>query len=449
MNSPWHDIPFAPRRWPFFYGWVVVGAATLGALASLPGQTMGVGVFTDYLLAALGLSRGQLSDAYLIGTVTSGLMLPFAGSLIDRLGARVTVVIASLGLAGSIVMLSLTDRFARLPDSPLVMVMLGITVCFLAMRFFGQGCLTMCSRIMIAKWFNHRRGLAMAISGVFVAFGFSGAPVLLNAIVQAWTWRGACVAMAVMVGAGMGLLGFILYRDNPEACGLKMDGVSDPDWHDRMAKQVTPTRREFTRAEATRTFVFWVFNLGVATYSLLITAITFHITSLGAEAGLSRSQAYQIFPPMAIFSVITCLVGGRLADSVRLKWLLLAMMAAQAIGTTGMLTFGTPYGRALVIVGYGITGGLFGPLVGVAWPRFYGRRHLGAITGINMSVMVIASAIGPALFARVHALTGSYHEVLLACWFMPIAVVLATPRADNPQEAIALDDPGDQGAQPE
>ena len=57
------DVPFAPRRVPFFYGWVVVAAATSGVLFSIPGQTMGVSVFTDSLLEATGLGRLALSNA--------------------------------------------------------------------------------------------------------------------------------------------------------------------------------------------------------------------------------------------------------------------------------------------------------------------------------------------------------------------------------------------------
>ena len=41
------DFPFAPSRLPFFYGWLVLVVATLAILVSIPGQTMGVSVFTE------------------------------------------------------------------------------------------------------------------------------------------------------------------------------------------------------------------------------------------------------------------------------------------------------------------------------------------------------------------------------------------------------------------
>ena len=58
---------------------------------SAPGQTIGVSVFTESLLDATGLSRVEFSNAYLMGTLASGLLLlmyrPFdVGDAIDAGG---------------------------------------------------------------------------------------------------------------------------------------------------------------------------------------------------------------------------------------------------------------------------------------------------------------------------------------------------------------------------
>ncbi len=80
--------------------------STLGTLLSIPGQTMGVSVFTDYLIRDLDLSRNDLTSAYMIGTILSACVLPFAGCCFDRLGARVMIVIASLALGVTLLYLS-------------------------------------------------------------------------------------------------------------------------------------------------------------------------------------------------------------------------------------------------------------------------------------------------------------------------------------------------------
>ena len=233
MRHNFADFPFAPRRFPFFYGWVIVAVSTLVIIASIPGQTMAVGVFTDHLIEALGVTRGQLSLAYMLGTVASGFMLPLAGRLLDKFGVRVMAIVASVGLAVGLVAMSRSDRIAQmvgtaLPDKYLIYpAMIVITLCFLMVRFFGQGSLTMIGRVAMGKWFNHRRGIATAISGVFVTFGFNSAPSLLDGLIKLVTWRSACVILAGAIAAVISVIAWVFYRDNPEQCGLVMDGVSD------------------------------------------------------------------------------------------------------------------------------------------------------------------------------------------------------------------------------
>jgi OFA family oxalate/formate antiporter-like MFS transporter len=91
--------PFKPDRLPFFYGWVVLICSALGIIFSLPGQTIGLAVFTDSLIEVLGLSRTELSMAYLLGTIVSSLFLARAGRWYDIWGGRIMIPAASVGLS--------------------------------------------------------------------------------------------------------------------------------------------------------------------------------------------------------------------------------------------------------------------------------------------------------------------------------------------------------------
>ena len=66
------------QKTPFFYGWVVLAFGTLAVVFSIPGQTMGVSVFTDSLLEATGLS-GQPFFGALYGACD-----PLIGSVCKR-----------------------------------------------------------------------------------------------------------------------------------------------------------------------------------------------------------------------------------------------------------------------------------------------------------------------------------------------------------------------------
>ena len=145
---------------------------------SIPGQTMGVSVFTDYLIEALKIERFELSNAYLIGTLISATLLTRVGKLYDKYGGRVIAMAAALLLSGTLLLLSKSDKIAetiamQFFGEPSSYVAFGtITVLFFLLRFSGQGVLTMISRTMLMKWFIENRGFANGLSGIAVSLDF-------------------------------------------------------------------------------------------------------------------------------------------------------------------------------------------------------------------------------------------------------------------------------------
>ena len=415
------NFPFSPRRFPFFYGWMILVASIVGTVMSIPGQTMGVGVFTDFLLTATGLNRLQLSTAYMLGTIASSFILPYSGKLLDGRGSRFLIVAAALGLGFSMLLLSRIDWMLAYTSqlitvvSHSVLAFCLILVVFMLIRQFGQGLMALASRTMLTKWFDRKRGLTIGLSGVFISFGFSGSPLFLDWMIRRSDWQSACVQLALIAGLGMAVFGWLFFRDNPEECGLRMDGedVADSDTYPEERADSVDQELAITVTEAKRTLTFWVFNVGLCLHAFIITAIVFHIASLGAVAGLERTQVFALFLPISLVSVSTNLIGGWLSDRMQMKYLLMTMMVAMFVGTLALLFLETPSGKLVLALGLGISGGLFGCLAGVVWPRYFGRKHLGAIAGLNMASMVFASAIGPPLFGLSESMSGNYN---LASW---------------------------------
>lgn len=422
LNNP--HWPFSPKRTPFFYGWVIVAASTIGVAASIPGQTMGVSVFTDSLIEATGLSRLSLANAYLFGTLASGLLLPFGGGALDRLGARRTALLAAFGLAGTLIYLSNVPSLGA--GNPWLMMPLMI-LGFFTLRFSGQGMLTMVSRTMLGRWFDRRRGLAAGISGLFVSFAFGGAPLLFSLWIEHSGWQGAWREMALVVAVLVGTLILLLFRNDPESCGLEMDGGAEDE------DDAKPTEeRSYTRGEAIRTPAFWSITAALTAQSLIVTAITFHITDIGAAVGLDHSETVELFLPVAVVSTGVGLLGGWLGDRLPVKALLVAMMVGQATAIFCIPRLDVLYWPA--IAGMGLSGGLFSPIATIAYPRFFGRVHLGAIVGVEMMCLVIGSAVGPSLLAFSNAQFGGYTPVLNVALVIPAAAALfAAMAAKAPQ----------------
>ena len=427
--------PFAPSRFPIFYGWVIVVAATIGSIFSIPGQTMGFSVFTDVLIEELGLSRVQLSFAYCLGTVATGLTA--LGRVLDRWGERRMAVVSVV--ATGLVLFYLANCAVisqalgqALPAGVAAFLVIGLG--FYMIRAAAQGVLSMTCRNAIGKWFDHRRGLALAISGVLVSFSYSFAPRGLDWLIDRYGYDGAWVRMGVVTIAVMAPIAWLLFRDTPEEDGLKMDGgrvaskaSTNPDMH---------IHREFTRSEAVRDYSFWVFNLTFSFYGLYATAFTFHILSLAEEYQFADERILSLFVPIAATSVVTNLIFGAINARLRLKWLLLVMNFGCLSATLGMLFLDKTGGVPAYVIGNGIANGGFVSLTGIVFPRFYGRLHLGAISGVNMSAMVIASGLGPLAFGLCHQLSGSYRGILIASVFVPTLLALFSLKADNPQRKL-------------
>ena len=425
------------NKWPFFYGLVIAVVGTLGIWASVPGQTVGVSTFTDPIKEALGLDRPQISLAYALGTIGSSFLLGIAGKWFDKYGARLVAFGAAIGLA---IALFIGSQSANISDS--IQSALGIQnwmvsfivimVCFFLIRFTGQGVLTLSSRNMIMIWFDQYRGRVNAISSIAVSLGFSISPLWINFLIEGYGWQDAWFWMA----DGLVVVGIIIYisfRDSPEKYGLVPDGLIDS--HHTKKKQVKPVQ-EFTRGQALKTRSFWMYGLMLAFNGYFITGLTFHIISIFGDVGYSKDDALSFFLPMSIVSLTVSVLGNAISDKTKLKYLLYIMIFGSATCSVGLAVLKYTVGFYLLIGGVGIMGGMFAVLSSVVWPRFFGRKHLGAISGVSMQMIVFSSALGPFMFSLSYNYLGSYSYIALAGLISLALIAIGSVKADNPQDSL-------------
>ena len=109
------------------------------------------------------------------------------------------------------------------------------------------------------------------------------------------------------------------------------------------------------------------------------------------------------------------------------------MILSGIMASIGLLLLANPIGVYLLISGLGILGGLFAVVNAVTWPRYYGRKHLGAITGKIMSFLVIASAIAPSLFSYCYTNLGSYSYMSYMTLTFLAFLFIASLSVKNPQ----------------
>ncbi|PXX29676.1 nitrate/nitrite transporter [Arenibacter sp. ARW7G5Y1] len=400
-----------PQEFPFFYGYVVLFIGSIGILASIPGQTIGVSVFTDPVKDALGLSRNEFSNAYMVGTLLSSALVARAGRWFDAYGARYVAFFATLLLGVSLLVFSVSVEISGAIkaffnfDSWSVPFLL-ITFLFFLIRFSGQGVLTMASRNMIMMWFKKNRGKINSISSITVSLGFSSAPILLNKLNDDYGWASSWQIMAMSLFIFCICI-LLLYRNRPEDFNLL------PDGHDRKEVDQKPEELEIdlTLSEAKKTRAFWMFALVLAFNSFYVTGFTFHIVSIFGSQDYTKVEAIAIFLPMSIVAICVSTTCNILSDYIQHKIYLFIMLLSGVVASLGLLFLASPIGVYLLVGGLGTMGGLFAVINAVTWPSFFGRKYLGSITGKVMSFLVIASAVAPSLFSYCYTSFGSYKYI--------------------------------------
>ena len=413
---------------PFYYGWVILVVGAIGVLASIPGQTMGVSVFTDHYIRELSLTRVGVSGSYMVGTLASSLIIPFAGIFYDKKGARLTAGIATFFLGLLLLLLAFSHTIVGKLSSTLslpapLVTMVVLTLGFFGIRFFGQGVLTLVSRGMVARWFSSRRGLAVGLMGLVTAFGFSYAPQPLQGLIDSLGWSGALIALASLL-LGVFLPLFLLtFRSDPASCSMEIEqGMT-------VRKQSTRTSvgdalEQKDIADARKEGRFWLILLTMGFSALFTTAFTFHVVSIFSEFGQSAQEAVSIFLPISVISVIARFGGSYLSDRFPIKGLYVVFGASLFLTSLSLVFFSIPLVRILFLLPYGIASGLFGMLNIVTWPKLYGREHIGAISGFAMSFHVAGSALGPWFFSLIYQLFGSYRNAGTAGAIFTLALTI-------------------------
>lgn len=408
MKNPNKFSFINPKKVSFFYGYAVLGIGSIGILASIPGQTVGVSVFTDPVKDALGLTRNQFSNAYMIGTLISAFFVSKAGVLFDKYGARFVAFFAAFLLGVSLVLFSISVEISIFLQSIFhteswFIPFLIITFLFFCIRFCGQGVLTMSSRNMIMMWFDKNRGKMNSISSITVSLGFSSSPILINKLIEDNGWEISWQIMAICLFI---FSFFVLqfYRNKPEDFDLVPDGFQKKSKKDN-TKEV---EQNLTLEEAKKTRAFWMFGLTLAFNSFFITGFTFHIVSIFASQEYTKTQAIAVFLPISVIAISVSTLCNILSDYINHKIYLYCMLVSGILASLGLLLLSNSIGIYLLIIGLGVFGGLFAVVNAVSWPRFYGRKHLGSITGKVMSFLVIASAIAPTLFSYSFSTFDSY-----------------------------------------
>lgn len=383
------------------YAWAMLPLAILIQIGSSPGQTFGVSLFNEPIRASLSLSHTQLTGSYMLASALAALPMMWIGRRMDRHGLRqITLMLVAIAALAC---------FAISQVHGIV----GLTLAFFLLRAFAQGGLSMASGNTLGMWFSRRLGLASGVAGIGTACGIAVTPFVYSALIQHFGWRYAYAAIGVTLLVTLLPLLALAYRNNLDA----MAAMGTP------STTIRHTGPSLTLREAMRTPAYWAGLACAALTGLLCTAVFFNLDPMLARNGLTSADAAAVFPWLASAMALMQLYGGVLADRVPLRVLMSVAIALLGAGVVVMGEGTTPF---VVNIGGMLLGagqGLIGVTSNTLWPRYFGRRELGAIRSSVFSSTIAACSVGPFLMGVTLDLTGTYGPSL---WlFVALAAVTA------------------------
>lgn len=406
-----------PLPWRDFMGWRIVLLATITAALTGPGQTVGVSVFVDPMIEALGLTRSELSTAYLIGTLLGAVALVPVGRWIDRIGARRAMTFIGIAFGLGLLVMSGVQGFVTL--------VLGFTL----IRWLGQGSLQLVSTLSVTPWFERRRGFAFGIMTTATAVLMSFTPILLGAAIGLVDWRIAWVIAALAIWLVVVPIARFGIIDRPSDVGQYPDG--DPAPHP--SDEPRPVAVSHTRREALTQPRFWLLSFVIGTTSMLVTALSFHQISLLGDQGLTVTEAAAMFLPQVLGALTAGLIVGALADRVPARFLLLTSMVLLTLSLVIAARLSPGPMILLYAVVLGAAGGAARPLVATLLPRWYGLGHIGSIQGVAALLAVAASSMGPVILSLASDALGGYGPAALALAVIPLLIGVAALFISEPE----------------
>ena len=363
----------------FFYGWIIVGIANIGIFSSGPGQSHTFSVFVEPISQDLELSSASIASAYGLATLIAAFLLPYMGKIIDKYGARVSLIIISIILGISCIFFGAASNF------------LMLTVGFGFLRFFGQGSLMLGCANLVSQWFDSKRGFAMSLMAL--GFGMSMAihPPVSQFLIDQYGWKYAWIILGISTWIIMVPALFILAWNNPENIGLKTDGVKKSNFKNDEVEAI----EGLNLTEALKENSFYILAAMWFGMAMLVTTLHFYQVTILTNQGITTEFAASLFTVSAFAMVVFMPLVGKFFDNFPTKYVLATGLLINSISLISITYSSSDAYSLFYAVSFGINNAFSMTMFGYIWPRYFGRKHLGSIQGTGQMIGVIGASLGP------------------------------------------------------
>jgi len=414
-----------------YYGWYIVGLVFVTNLTYASVGNFSPPVFLKSMTQEMHWSRTFFSMTVSLGMMMAMPISLFLGPLVDKRGARVPMMAGGVVLGGGLIMMGMVHTSWQFIVVRGMIVPLGIIA-------LSQVTPT----VVVANWFVKKRGRAMAVTTMGMAFGAMIATPVITYLIGALGWRQAWVVLGVAAWVLVLAPVALLMKRRPEDMGLLPDG--ETTGRDGALGRAQPRPEvTWTRREAMRTPTMWFLAFGFPLGTMGMGAINAHLYSHLTDIDFTTQTAGWIVMTISAVSLVVKPPWGLLAERISPRYCQACAFLIIGVGM-GLLALVGPSRAGLfaatAVMGVG-WGGLFilQPLI---WANYYGRLTLGRVQSTVTPIQAVFSPLGPVLAGRVYDATGSYERIFLAFIGTQVVAAALTLLAVPPKKPQQAATPG-------
>jgi MFS transporter, OFA family, oxalate/formate antiporter len=404
------------KKW--YFGWTVLLGVFVNYMAIVGIMVYTLPLFYPSIIHEYGFSTEQVTRPAFLSYMAGAFLTPFISPFYDRFSIRKFMIAGAVFMVLGLLALSKLQTFTQM-----IMIYLVFAL--------GQVCSGQVpTMVVITRWFNRRRGLAVGIVLTSTSVGGAVFPLVVRQVMASANWREA-IFILMAIGAVMMVLPLIFFiRARPEDIGLRQ-AQADPLMNLRSDGQQTdgPTLKEALRKPE---FYLLAFVTGALWFSL--NGIVQHQTILiGNELGIGIETLTLISSAFFTFAIVGKLVLGWLADHFSKTLIMFCSVLNLIIGLfilrlSGEGNLAALYAYAIIYgIGYG---GMF-TMIQLVIADFYAGKHYGRILGMLTMVDVAAGGLGIPAVGLIQGAFGTYMpvlEILMGLFAVTGVVVLVLHR---------------------
>ncbi len=285
------------------------------------------------------------------------------------------------------VTLGLTSACLLMMWAPALFV-LGLAI--YTLRLFGQGLTGHTSATAMARYFERSRGTALSIAALGYPIGealFPYAAVSMLTVFspgQTWGLIALVVLLVITPLSQYFLIGHGKRHANYVLETSSWTGSRQP-------------RQEFSRRDVLRDQNFYIILSVILAPAFIVTGIFFHQVHLVDIKGGELSHFAAAFVAFAACQLGSSLVTGPTIDRSNAVRLLAWFLAPLFAGLIVLASFESAATIIVFMMLAGTTSGASTTISGALWAEVYGVTHIGAIKAMATALMVVATALSPAI----------------------------------------------------